>query len=297
MRYRNPPRTYRNAAEDLRAERREFMQLLVTVLALVLGLLFVLDRAAVWLAPRMPFAWEAQIARTLHLDQMGARVMGGGKAVPPTRQREVEAALQARLDRIARAIDLPADIQLTAHYVDSSTVNAVATLGGHITVFQGLLSKIEFNEELDAVLAHEAGHVQHRHMVRQLSRGLSMAAALGLVGIRSPTLNRWLIGDAQQLQMMAYSREAERESDATAQQAARQLYGHTGGLTRLFQRFDEMRAKQSTSADWMVFTQSHPLPAERLASARAGGPQPVLTPLDAVYHSASKPKTTAVPAR
>ena len=288
MRYRNPPRTYRDATADLRAERREFLHLLIAVLALVLGVMFVLDRAALWLAPRMPFSWEARLARSLHLDQIGASMMGGGRPVPPARQREVEAALQARLDRIASAARLAPEIRLTAHYVDSPTVNAFATLGGHITVFQGLLSKIEFNEELDAVLAHEVGHVQHRHMVRQLSRGVTMAAALGLVGIRSSMLNRWLIGDMQQLQQLAYSREAERESDATAQQVCLHLHGHTGGLSRLFQRFADLREESGAPSDWLVFTESHPLPADRLASAR-DGTSATLTPLDAVFKRPDAP--------
>ncbi|QTD44697.1 M48 family metallopeptidase [Ottowia testudinis] len=283
MRYRNPPLPARDAVADLKAERREFLQLLGVVALLVIGLLFVLDRIALFAAPRLPFAWEMQVARTLHLDQMGARAMGGSRPVAPARQREVEVALQARIDRIAKASGVPPEMTLTAHYIDNPTVNAFATLGGHITVLQGLLSKIEFNEELDAVLAHEIAHVQHRHMVKRLSRGLSMAAALGLVGIRSPALNRWLIGDAQQLQQLAYSRDAEREADTTALQASQAMHGHTGGVARLFERFSALQREQGKAAgEWTAFLQSHPLPAERTERARASGPPRALTPLDAV---------------
>lgn len=291
MRYRNPPPApIQDMIVEARAERREFGRLLAVVAALVIGLVLALDRLAVWTAPRIPFAWEKQIAATLHMDQMGAHA-GGAHAAPPARQQAVEAALQQRLDKIARAIDLPPDMTLTAHYADSPTVNAFATLGGHITVFQGLLSKIEYDEELDAVLAHEAGHVQHRDMVRQLSRGLSTAAALNLIGIRSPALNRWLIGDLQQLQQLAYSRDAERDADQTAQEAALRLYGHTEGLTLLFQRFANMQAEHGGTPEWMAFTQSHPLPRERLAAARENDdPKAALTPLDAVYKEPDSPK-------
>jgi len=284
MRYRNPPPVpLQDMIAEARAERREFWRLLAVVAVLAVSVVFALDRIAVWVAPHIPFRWERQIAATLHMDQMG-RHSGGESGASVARQHAIEAALQQRLDKIAHAINLPPEITLTAHYSDSSTVNAFATLGGHITVYQGLLSKIEYDEELDAVLAHEAGHVLHRHMVKQLSRGLSMAAALNLIGIRSPALNRWLIGDMEHLQQLAYSRDAEREADQTAQQAALRLYGHTEGLTRLFRRFADMQAQHGGTPEWMTFTQSHPLAEDRLATVSAsGGSNVKLTPLDAVY--------------
>lgn len=281
--YSNPTPPASDHAGELKAEQREFWRLILGVAALLLALVFVLDRAALWLAPRLPFQWERQLAASLHMDRMGQALSASSRPTDAARQRRLEADLQARTDRIARALALPPEMVLTAHYVDSPTVNAFATLGGHITVFQGLLDKMEYSEELDAVLAHEIGHVQHRHLVRQLSRGLSVAAALGLVGIRSATLNRWLIGDAQQLQQLAYSRQAEREADATAQAATRALHGHTQGLVRLFQRFDAMRQQGHASPDWLAFTQSHPLPAERLAQAQAAGPGVALSPLPGMY--------------
>ena len=291
MRYRNSLPPTPDVIAETRAERREFWRLLAMVAVLVVGVIFALDRIALWAAPNIPFAWERQIAATIHMDQMG-----GQNNAPAQRQKEIEAALQQRLDKIARALDLPPEMTLTAHYVSSPTVNAFATLGGHITVFQGLLSKIEYDEELDAVLAHEVGHVQHRHMVKQLSRGLSVAVALSLVGIRSPALNRWLIGDTQRLQQLSHSRDAEREADLTAQQAALRLYGHTEGLARLFQRFADMQAQRGGAPEWMAFTQSHPLPQERLAAAKAGSNgSAALTPLDAVYREPVHGTQTTTP--
>jgi predicted Zn-dependent protease len=125
-------------------------------------------------------------------------------------------------------------------------------------------------------------------MVRQLSRGLTMAAALGLVGIRSSTLNRWLLGDLQQLRMLANTRDAEREADATAAQAAQGLYGHTGGLERLFQRFGQIQQEHGGGAasEWTAFLQSHPLPQERERAAHGAGAPPKLTPLDPVFKNA-----------
>lgn len=288
-RYRNPTLAEADHEADLRADRREFWQLLLIVAALVLGVVFALDRLAVWAAPHVPFRWEQEVARTLHLDTLPVTAVAGGKAPIAPAHAPVEKALQARLDRIAQAVALPTDMTVTAHYVDSPVVNAVATLGGHVTVFSGLLQRIESEEELDAVLAHELGHVQHRHMVRQLSRGLTAATALSLVGIRSRTLNQWLIGDLHRLQQLAHSRDAEREADATASVASQRLHGHTVGMQRLFERFQTLQGERGGApGEWAAFTQSHPAPAERARTAQ-GDPETrrPLTPLGPPYRHAA----------
>ena len=290
MRYRNPVLAEADHEADLRADRREFWQLLLFVGALVVGVGFALDRLAWWAAPRLPFAWEQEIARTLHLDTLPVNVVAGASRAMQPQHLKVEAALQQRLNRIAHAAALPPDIVVTAHFVDSPTVNAVATLGGHITVFSGLLNRLEYEEELDAVLAHELGHVQHRHMVRQLSRGLTAAAGLSLLGIRSAALNRWLLGDLQQLQQLAYSREAEREADSTALVVAQQMHGHMAGVQRLFERFEALQNERGGQVnEWEAFTKSHPLPAERAQAARAAGTDAArpLTPLRAPFKAAT----------
>ena len=51
--------------------------------------------------------------------------------------------------------------------VNNPTVNALATPGGSIVVFRGLLERTENAEELAGVLAHEIQHVMHRHATRR----------------------------------------------------------------------------------------------------------------------------------
>lgn len=268
MRYRNPQAPKTDHSTVVVGERREFLRLLLAVSAIVAVLMFSLDRLAAWAAPRIPFSWEVDIARSLHLDTLPVMLAAGGGERRGENAERIEAALHERALRIARALDVPAEIEIRTRYVASPTVNAVATLGGQITVFGGLLDKIEFEEELDAVLAHEIGHVLHRHLVRHLSRGLSTAAALNLLGIRSAVLNRWLIGDAEQLQQLAFSRAAEREADDSAVRAALRLHGNTDGLVRLLARFDEMeRTKRSDPGGELAFLRSHPRAQERMQHA------------------------------
>lgn len=279
MRYSNPAPRRPDPVQAARGENAELLRLLVAVSLIVVLCLLVADRAAVWLAPALPFSVEQRLAQTMKLDALAVSMMGGGK--PSAAQGEIEAALQARADRIRQVLALPADMPIKLHYVEGDMVNAFATLGGHVTVFRGLLVKLRYEEELDAVLAHEIGHVQHRHVVQHLSRGVVAAAALGLIGVRSASVSKWLIGDAQQLQQLAYSRAAEREADATAMLASQRLIGSTQGMVELFKLFDRLQRTQPGLAR-IPWLQSHPLPLERARDAEATpGAARALTPLAA----------------
>ena len=60
--------------------------------------------------------------------------------------------LKAYLDdmtrRIAAAEDLPGEMKITVHYVDSDIVNAYATVGGHVVLYRGLLEKLQHENAL-----------------------------------------------------------------------------------------------------------------------------------------------------
>ena len=71
------------------------------------------------------------------------------------------------------------------HYDDDAVVNAFATLGGHIVVYQGLLEAVPDENALAMVLAHEIAHVRHRHPIVGLSRSAALGFALMLLGADS----------------------------------------------------------------------------------------------------------------
>ncbi|KPK67080.1 MAG: hypothetical protein AMJ84_13975 [Acidithiobacillales bacterium SM23_46] len=119
------------------------------------------------LARFIPYHYETQIA-----DQYRAMY-------PP--RTEVTEYLQQLVDHLAIAQELPADMRLTVHYVDKDTINAFATVGGHIVVFRGLLEKMPNENALAMVLAHEIAHVKHRHPIQVLGRGVVVGLALSIV--------------------------------------------------------------------------------------------------------------------
>ena len=51
-------------------------------------------------------------------------------------------------------------------------------LGGRIYVLRGLISYTQSPEELAAVMAHEMGHAQERHVVHRLIKELGVTAVV-----------------------------------------------------------------------------------------------------------------------
>jgi len=53
--------------------------------------------------------------------------------------------------------------------LDTDEINAFAAPGGYILVTKGLLKNIQNEQELAGVLAHEMGHINHRHLFKEVA--------------------------------------------------------------------------------------------------------------------------------
>ena len=121
--------------------------------------------------------------------------------------------------RLARVADrsLPYEFVI----IDDSTPNAWALPGGKIAVNRGLLTKLNSEAELAAVLSHEIVHAAARHSAKSIERGMLLS---GVIGVASSAIDqnagnygRIFDNGAQlgaQFIVSSYGREAELESDA-----------------------------------------------------------------------------------
>jgi predicted Zn-dependent protease len=119
-----------------------------------------------------------------------------------------------RLARNSQRPDLPYQFKV----VNDSTPNAFALPGGFIAISRGLLTALDNEAQLAAVLGHELGHVTARHSVQAMQRGsllgLGMAVLGGVTGQGSYGVAAQQAGQlAAGLLENTYSREQERESD------------------------------------------------------------------------------------
>lgn len=192
---------------------------------------------------------------------------------------EAQQAWRARFDamlataRRAGMQDIPADLQL--HFRRTSAMlgpNAFALPGGQMCVTDELLELLK--DEPDAVLtilAHEAGHVRHRHGLRMGLRAGVVAAVTALwLGDYSSLLN----GLPLVLATTAYSRDYEREADAFARKLARQGGVDPARIAVFFERVHKKYGDHSDSTLAIAFS-THPADAERIAFFKAeGAPAP-----------------------
>lgn len=113
--------------------------------------------------------------------------------------------------------------------------NALALPGGTMLLTDDMARLLQHDTQVIAgVLAHELGHVQHRHGVRMLVQvgvlGFVTSTLWGDYSGLLATVPLWL-GQAH------YSREAEREADAYSVTVLRDAGLSPAVMTRLFERF------------------------------------------------------------
>lgn len=73
------------------------------------------------------------------------------------------------------------ELEYQFHIIDSPDINAFALPGGFVYVNRGLLTFMNTEAQLAAVLAHEIGHITARHSVQQQARG-ALAKTAATVG-------------------------------------------------------------------------------------------------------------------
>jgi predicted Zn-dependent protease len=117
--------------------------------------------------------------------------------------------------RIAATTERPA-LPWTFRVVDDPAVNAFAIPGGFIYVTRGIMTHLNSEAELAAILGHEIGHVTARHSVSQMSKQQLAQVGLAAGMIVSPEFAQFgnLASAAMGLMFMKFSRSDESQSDA-----------------------------------------------------------------------------------
>ena len=234
---------------------KEFALLVVGVLGAVALGAALLGFFAGELAARVPFATEREYAQSITLKFEQAKL---GPA-----QRGTRDELRALAGKLAAAMPLPPDMTIRVHYADEPTVNAMATLGGNLVFYRGLLHKLDSEDAIAMVLAHEMAHVYLRHPARAMGRGVAVGLVLSAVSVGA---GRSIGGEAAQraavLPLLKYSRDQERAADELALRALVKVYGHAGGAADVFKVLGSAVAGEAAR---LAILQTHPLTDERLA--------------------------------
>ncbi len=228
--------------------------------ALLLATLFALYRwglplAADRMARRVPPALEARIG--VEATKFFEERFGPSKA----------SAAQA--DRAGRVFDsiVPADgrdFRLVLRDGGPIGANAFALPGGTVVVTDQLLDLSPDDAALAGVLAHEIGHVEHRHLMRQLISGTVVGMLTTLLAGDTSSV---LVALPAVLADLSYSRDMEREADAYAVDALKRKNIPLGSFADLLERLQT--AHRAGHREWAPYLQTHPDTGDRVAAIRA----------------------------
>lgn len=207
--------------------------------------------------------------------------------------------LNSLAKRISTAEGLPPGMDIKVHYVDSDMVNAFATLGGHIILYRGLLEKLQHENALAMVMAHEIAHEKYRHVIRSMGSSLVIGLALSMVSTSlGNTVVSGAINQTGQVGMLKFSRTHEQEADDAGLEALQKLYGHLGGAEEVF------TAIKAAEVNGFVpqFLRTHPDTGNRIAHIRQlrkqrGQLNFSLTPLPANFTTWLNSEPASTPAR
>jgi beta-barrel assembly-enhancing protease len=133
-----------------------------------------------------------------------------------------DAELNSFLDRVGRSL-LKGEVQLEKvdwrfRILRDPSVNAFALPNGSIYVHTGLLSRMEKESQLAAVLAHEIIHIRNRHSYRSYRSYRKKMVTLNILsaasGLVLPLNGLGLAGQfLLTVSIIGYSRELEKEAD------------------------------------------------------------------------------------
>jgi predicted Zn-dependent protease len=168
--------------------------------------------------------------------------------------------------------DLPYEFSV----INESVPNAWALPGGKISINRGLLTEMDSEAELAAVLAHEVVHSAARHGAQSQSRSILLQGAVLAGGIAAGAATEdqrytqaALLGGMVGAQLISqrYSRDAEREADRYGMRYMKRAGYNPRGAVELQETFVRIAEGRRSDLFSALFA-SHPPSRERLQNNR-----------------------------
>lgn len=177
----------------------------------------------------------------------------------PWENENAQTTIDSITTRLLSALPEPA-YSYQFHLVRDEQVNALTLPAGHIVVFQGLIQEADNPEQIAAVLAHELGHAEKKHVItRTLAEGgisLTLSILLGQDSRMGYELGRQLISSF-------FSREQEAEADAWGFNLLVNAGIHPKAHADFFRKIEKLQEGEETPS-WLS---THPENGSRIQAA------------------------------
>ncbi|MBN1664477.1 MAG: M48 family metallopeptidase [Deltaproteobacteria bacterium] len=228
---------------------KELWQLVLSALALLIILYFVIGIAVNLVVSRISVETEAKIFNNFKA------AAAKNPDASSRKQLERASAILAKLQTGKNVPPLPYRIV----FIDHEKPNAFAFPGGTIGVTKGLMDVLDDEIEVAFVLGHELGHFYHRDHLQGMGRAIGFKIVMAVV-FGSGSGAEFLGQSFDFVFERKYSREREKKADRFGIELVYAAYGKVEGVDRLFR----ILLDNDTIPDWAYMFSTHPSSRERI---------------------------------
>ena len=263
-----PPSRVEAVADWLERRKYAIAGAAVLTVAAILGFVqYGLPWAAQKIAERMPAAVERSASNQV------VRVLEQFHLKPTGLSAERQQALQAQFNALVAGEPRAGQMRLVL--VDAAGIgpNAFALPDGRIYMTDELVELAQSDDELLAVLAHEAGHHVHRHGLRGAIESSSVFVLAGLM-LGDASGSSLAVSVPATLLSNGFSRGHEREADQYAFALLKRHGRSPKDFATLMARLMEVQGVAGGEEGVIGYLSTHPPSQERIQAAEAAAKAP-----------------------
>lgn len=177
---------------------------------------------------------------------------------------DVNERVEKMLAKIVAVCDRQ-ELVYTIKVVDEDVMNAFSIPGGYVYIYKGLIDKVENDDQLASVIAHEVAHITARHSIKRMQAVygdlLLQAAAI------TTTNGNFASGVNVALSsvLFAHAREDEYEADALAVKYMTKAGFKAEETVNMLRRLKHFQDKEPTRP--YSYWRTHPYLTQRIAAA------------------------------
>jgi len=179
------------------------------------------------------------------------------------------AELRSRFEALTHGLQDGFRYRLELRSCRAIGANAFALPGGTIVMTDGLVKLSQNDDEIVAVLAHEVGHVRHRHGLRLAFQSLGVGALIATLFGDAASLSAIIVAVPSVLVQTGYSRAFEEEADRYAFVRLKEIGISPRHFADILRRLEGSRGSGAPGERALDYLSSHPATEKRIERALA----------------------------